>query len=56
MLGYPYDCFPSVVWKQPVIQDIRTLSDKSSECLVIEPYTKYMESRTRVVKIYQNVR
>ena len=42
-----------VVWKQPVVN---TLSNKSSECSVTKLYTKYMGSRTRVVKIGQNVR
>ena len=39
-------------------QSCRTLSDKSSECLVIETdlYTKYMRSRARLVKIGQKVR
>ena len=37
-------------------QSYRTLSGKSSECLVTELYVKYMGSRKRVMKIVQNVR
>ena len=38
-------------------QSCRTLSNKSSECPLIETalYTNYMGSRTRVLKIGQNV-